>query len=179
MNHDNYIGAYIAIFCWCCFVWSTASAADNTLRGLDAELQQVKREMLGLDEKVRLLTGGESQSAPEKISVYVSVDKDLSFQLDKVQLKLDGNTVSEYSFYHNQRNAMRLGGAANIHSETLLQGKHQLEAIFIGTGEDGKHNEYRQQWSLTQSPGLHTLIELHLGNSTFRQAPAIDMQVVD
>ncbi len=172
------IGLFTLVFCYC-IAGGIVSAADRTPQELDAALQQVKRDMLGLDEKIRLLTGGGNQAGLETVSVYVSVDEELSFRLEKIRLKLDGKTVSEPAFHRTQWQALKQGGAANIHSGILMQGKHRLEAVFIGTGKDGKRAEYREQWSLTQSPGRHSMVELRLGNATFSQAPSINMQVVD
>jgi len=162
-----------------CAVSGVVHAGSEAPRELDTALQQVKRDMLELDEKIRQLTGEGSQPGLETVSVYVSVEPDTSFQLEKIKLKLDGKTVSEPAFYRTQRQALKRGGAASIHTGTLMQGKHRLEAIFIGTGKNGKRAEYREQWSLTQSPGRHSMVELHLGNATFSQAPAIDLRVVD
>ncbi len=167
------------VFLCSCAVGGVVYAATEAPRELDLVLQQVKREMLGLDEKIRQLSGSGSQSGLETVSVYVSIDEGVSFRLEKMILKLDGKTVSELSFYSTQRQALKQGGAAPVHNGTLMQGKHRLEAIFVGTGKDGKRAEYREQWSLDQEPGRHSMVELHLGNSTFRQAPAIDMRVVD
>ncbi len=154
-------------------------AATEAPQELDAALQQVKRDMLGLEEKIRQMESSGSQSRLETLSVYVSVDEDISFRLEKVRLKLDGKTVSESVFYATQQQALKQGGASPVYQGTLMQGKHRLEATFIGTGKNGKRAEYHEQWRLTQPPGRHGMVELHLGNSTFRQAPAIDMRVVD
>ena len=172
----------VALFLGLLCLWVVSDAvhaATEAPRELDTALQQVKRDMLGLDEKIRQLTGDGSQPGLETVSVYVSVDADISFQLEKVRLKLDGKTVSEPAFYRTQQQALKRGGAANIHTGILMQGRHRLEAIFIGTGNNGKRAEYREQWNLTQLPGRRSMVELHLRNATFSQAPAIDMRVVD
>ncbi len=170
---------FILLFCLWAGGGAIAHAVAETPQELDRALQQVKRDMLELDEKIRQLSGNGNQSGLETVSVYVSVDEDISFRLEKVRVKLNGKTVSELSFYHAQQQALRQGGAAPVHKGTLMQGKHRLEVTFIGIGKDGKRAEYQERWHLDQQPGRHSMVELHLGNSTFRQAPAIDMRVVD
>ena len=159
------------------FTCNMVNAANSTQLELDTALQQVKREMIELDEKIHRID--RNQPRLETVSVYISVDKDILFQLEKIRLKLDGKTVSETVFYNTQQQALKLGGAAPVYKGTLMQGKHRFEATFIGTGKNGKRVEHRKQWSLAQPPGQHSMVELHLGNSTFSQTPSIDMRVVD
>ncbi len=154
------------------------STADERPRELDTALQQVKRDMLLLDGRIRQLTG-EGRQGLESISVYLTAEPDLAFRPEKVTLKLDGKIVAEFPLYDNQRLALKKGGAAPIYRGMLLQGSHRLEALFRGKGEDGAPIEYREQWDLEQSPGSHGEVVLHLDNARFRRMPAVDMRVVD
>ncbi len=164
----------------CCWAMAgVANAAGDTLQQLETSLQQARRGMLDLEEKVRAATGGGAQAGLESVAVYLTVDQDLSFRLEQAVVKLDGETVSETTFRSPQRKALRQGGAARVYSGTLLQGRHRLELIVAGAASDGGRAEYRRRWRLGQSPGRHSMVQLHLGNATFSQAPAIDMRVVD
>ncbi len=169
-----------AVMMLCCWVaWGTVSAGDDALQEMDTALEQAKRDMLDLDEKIRRLAHSEKHQALETLSVYVSIDSDLAFRLEKVQLKLNGKTVTEPAFYRPHWQALKQGGAACVYRGGLAQGKYRLEAIFSGREKGGRRAEYREQWNLTLRPGRNSLIELHLGNAIFSQAPAIDMRVVD
>ena len=155
-----------------------AISAEDRPKELDAALQQVKRDMLSLNDKLQQLFAKDEQQL-ESISVYLSAEPDLLFRLEKVILSLDDDKVSELRFRDSHRRALKMGGVAKVYQGTLFQGSHRLEVEFLGKGEDGKLVEYRERWSLEQSPGRDGRVELHLDNARFRRTPAVDMRVVD
>ncbi len=155
-----------------------AASAAEPLQQLEADLQQAKRGMLELEERVRSL-GGSGAAVLEGVTIYLTVEEELRFQPERALLRVDGERVSETIFRARQRDALRGGGAARLYSGELLQGRHRLELTIAGTSGNGGREEYRKQWRLSQQPGRSSVVWLHLDNATFSQAPTIDMRVVE
>ncbi|HFC53816.1 MAG TPA: hypothetical protein ENJ43_05230, partial [Gammaproteobacteria bacterium] len=89
-----------------------ANAAEP-LQQLEADLQQAKRGMLELEERVRS-AGGSGAAALEGVTIYLTIEEDLSFRPERAVVKLDGEGVSETIFRAPQRDALRRGGAARL-----------------------------------------------------------------
>ncbi len=166
-----------ALLC-CWMVAGAVLAAGESLQQLDTALQQAKRDMLELEQRVRMQHGS-PVAGSESVVVYLVADEELAFRLEQVVVELDGARVSEQRFGFPERAALRKGGAARLYSGPMLQGRHRLEVLFTGSGKDGARAAYRKRWRLEQAPGEHTVVEISLDNATFSRAPAIDMRVVD
>jgi len=119
-------------------LWVLAAAAAEPapakLKGLDAQVQELKQEVLDLNRDLFVLEEELLFPASTQIAVFLSVDVGEFFQLDSVQLKLDNKMVTNYLYTERENAALLRGGVHRLYLGNLRTGKHELVAVFTGKG---------------------------------------------
>ena len=93
---------------------------------LDSELQAIKAEILEINQEIMLL---ESAKYPltEQWVVLVSVANGNLVTLERITLRLDGQTLANHDYSGSEGAALQEGGVHRLHSGVLSAGEHQLE----------------------------------------------------
>ena len=101
---------------------------------LDAEVQSLRREVVDLNRDLFMLEEDLLFPASTQIAVFVSMDVGTFFELDSVQLKMDGKEVSNYLYTERERDALKRGGVQRLWLGNLKAGEHELIGILHGKG---------------------------------------------
>jgi len=96
---------------------------------LEAEILKLNRELFILEED--LLYPPETQ-----ISVFLSWDGGQFFDLDAIELKIDGHTVASHLYTQRQREALKKGGLQQLYLGNLKSGKHEITAVMTGLDKE-------------------------------------------
>lgn len=126
-------------------------AADDT-RALDADVQDLKKEVLALNRELFLLEEELLFPANSQVAMFVSMDIGDFFALDSVQVKINGKEVANYLYSEREVEALIRGGVHRIHIDNLKAGEHELVAFFVGKGPQGR--DYRRGAELRFEKGL-------------------------
>ena len=92
------------------------------------------------------------------------------FQLDSVELSIDGKSKTHYLYTERQVDAIYRGGVQRLFVDNVSQGSHKITAVFIGIGPEKR--EYKRAVSLTFEKGEDPVaVELLISDSSIKQQP--------
>jgi hypothetical protein len=146
------------------------SAQREEFRALDKDVQSLKKEVLDLNRDLFLLEEELLFPANSQVAFFVSMDVGEYFELDSVQLKIDGKEVANYLYTGREADALVRGGVHKVHMANLKTGEHELVAIFTGKGPNIR--DYRRGATLMFNKGIGAkYLELEITDRVKKQQP--------
>ncbi len=113
-----------------------AAPATNT-RGLDEEIQSLKKDVVELNRDLFVLEEELLFPANTQVAVFLSMDVGTFFALDTVELRMDDKQVAKYLYTPREAEALLKGGVQRLYLGNLKLGGHELVALFNGKGPNG------------------------------------------
>lgn len=145
-------------------------ASRDKFRSLDQDVQTLKKEVLDLNRDLFLLEEELLFPANSQVAFFISLDVGEYFELDSVNLKIDGKEVSNYLYTDREVSALIRGGVHRVHMANLKTGDHELVAVFTGKGPQTR--QYRRGATLTFSKGIGAkYLELEITDRVKKQQP--------
>ena len=139
-------------------------------RSLDEDVQSLKKEVLDLNRDLFLLEEELLFPANSQVAFFVSMDVGEYFEIDSVQLKIDGKEVANYLYTAREADALARGGVHRLHMANLKTGEHELVAIFIGKGPNVR--DYRRGATTVFNKGIGAkYFELEISDRVKKQQP--------
>jgi len=139
-------------------------------RSLDQDVQSLKKEVLDLNRDLFLLEEELLFPANSQVAFFVSLDVGEYFDLDAINLKIDGKDVSSYLYTEREVGALHRGGVHRMHMENLKVGEHELVAVFTGKGPNVR--DYRRGATMNFSKGIGAkYVELEISDRVTKQQP--------
>ncbi len=154
---------------------SKAAAADaaqerRQFRSLDEDVQSLKKQVLDLNRDLFLLEEELLFPANSQVAFFISMDVGEYFDLDSVNLKIDGKEVANYLYTEREVSALIRGGVHRVHMGNLKTGDHELIAIFTGKGP--QFRDYRRGASLNLTKGIGAkYVQLEISDKIKKQQP--------
>lgn len=154
---------------------STRAAEDEAtsrqqFRSLDENVQDLKKEVLDLNRDLYLLEEELLFPANSEVAFFVSLDVGEYFDLDSVDLKIDGKEVANYLYTEREVGALHRGGVQRLHMANLKTGDHELIAVFTGKGPHDR--DYRRGATMTFNKGIGAkYVELKITDREKKQQP--------
>ena len=146
------------------------AASRDEFRSLDENVQDLKKEVLDLNRDLFLLEEDLLFPANSQVAFFISMDVGEYFELDSVNLKIDGKEVSNYLYTSREVKALLRGGVHRVHMGNLKVGEHELVAVF--TGEGPHIRDYRRGATLNFSKGIGAkYVELKISDRVEKQQP--------
>jgi hypothetical protein len=149
-----------------------ASGAESRqrFRSLDEGVQDLKKEVLDLNRDLFLLEEELLFPANSQVAFFISMDVGEYFELDSVNLKIDGKEVANYLYTEREVGALVRGGVHRLHMANLKTGDHELIAVFTGKGPHTR--DYRRGATLTFNKGIGAkYLELEITDRVQKQQP--------
>lgn len=148
----------------------TSKTPSRDPQSLDTKVQSLKQEAMELNRDLLVLEEELLFPASTQVAVFVSVDVGALFDLDSVELKLDDSVVTSYLYTERELRALHRGGVQRLYTGNQRNGKHELVAVFIGKGPQGR--DYRRGTTLKFDKGTDPkYIELQIRDDTRGQQP--------
>lgn len=149
---------------------SAAPVAQSDGRSLDGDVQTLKKEVIDLNKDLFVLEEELLFPANTQVAVFLSLDVGTFFQLDSVQLKVDGKEVSNYLYTEREVDALNRGGVHRLYLGNLKVGKHELVAFFVGQGPHER--DYKRGAHITFEKGVGAkYLELKISDRESREQP--------
>jgi len=144
--------------------------ARAEFRSLDGDVQSLKKEVLDLNRDLFLLEEELLFPANSQVAFFISMDVGEYFDLDAVNLKIDGKDVSNYLYTEREVGALHRGGVHRMHMENLKVGDHELVAVFTGKGPNVR--DYRRGATMNFNKGIGAkYVELEITDRVSKQQP--------
>ena len=144
--------------------------ARAEFRSLDEDVQSLKKEVLDLNRDLFLLEEELLFPANSQVAFFISMDVGEYFDLDSVNLTVDGKEVANYLYTQREADALLRGGVHRVHMENLKVGDHELVAIF--TGEGPQVRDYRRGATVNIDKGIGAkYVELEITDRVRKQQP--------
>lgn len=131
------------------------------IKGLDEQVQDIKKDVLGISTELTRLEEKLIYPANTQISIFLAVAQGDKFRLDAVKIKLDGKAAAYHIYSSKELEALQHGGVQRIFSGNIRTGEHALEVALIG--KSTSNNDYQQNanYKFTKDAGTK-LIEITL-----------------
>ena len=156
--------------------WLLLAEPDATVEtGVNEDVQSLKQQVLELNRDLFMLEEELLFPSNTQVSVFVSMDVGEFFQLDSVQVKIDGKEVADYLYTRRELDALVRGGVQRIHIGNLRSGEHELVAFFTGKGPQGR--DYKRGATTRIQKGLGPkYVELKIFDQTRNFQPEFDIK---
>lgn len=149
---------------------AAAAPAATDFRGLDQEVQSLKKEVLDLNRELFVLEEELLFPANTQVAVFVSIDVGDFFAVDSVTLKLDNKEVANYLYTEREAQALLKGAVHRVYIGNLKAGDHELIALFTGQGPHVR--DYRRGATLRLTKGVGAkYVELKISDRASRAQP--------
>jgi len=156
---------------------ATSAAAESSpdTRGLDQEIQDLKKDVVDLNKDLFILEEELLFPANTQVAVFLSVDVGQFFGLDSVQLKIDQKEVINYLYTPREVEALLKGGVQRLYLGNLKVGGHELVAFFNGKGPNER--AYKRGASLRFEKGVGAkYLELKIDDRQKRLQPEFEIK---
>ena len=151
-------------------VAAAESQSRDQFRSIDQDVQSLKKEVLDLNRDLFLLEEELLFPANSQVAFFVSMDVGEYFQLDSVNLKIDGKEVANYLYTQREADALVRGGVHRVHMANLKTGDHEIIAVFNGKGPHSR--DYRRGATVTIDKGIGAkYLELQITDRVKKQQP--------
>lgn len=113
---------------------TSEGTADRAARfqQLDAEVEKILDGVVNLGADMAVLQEARELSPKTQLLVLVSVDPSSFFQMDAIQLHIDGKPVSFHQYSEGELSALSQGGSHRLFWDNVPAGRHQLTALLMG-----------------------------------------------
>ena len=139
-------------------------------RSIDRDVQTLKKEVLDLNRDLFLLEEELLFPANSQVAFFLSMDVGAYFELDSVNIRIDGKEVANYLYTVREADALIRGGVQRVHMANLKTGDHELVAIFTGKGPQVR--DYRRGATLNFNKGIGAkYVELEITDRVKKQQP--------
>jgi len=146
-----------------------ARALDDRVQDLKAEVIQLNRDLLVLEEELLF-------PANTQVALFVSMDVGKLFELESVQIKLDDQVVASHLYTPLEVQALHRGGMQRLHVGNLRTGEHELVAVFTGRGPHER--DYKRGATLKFDKGGEAkYIELRIEDRQSKLQPEFEVKV--
>lgn len=150
--------------------------AQQPATELQQDIQALKKEVLELNRNLFILQEDLLFPANTQFSVFLSIDAGKLFDLDSVQLKIDNKVIANHLYTERELKALKRGGVQRLYLGNLASGKHEIIALFIGQGPNGR--DYRRGETITIEKGSDPqYVELQLIDDAKKEQPAFKARI--
>ena len=151
-------------------LWTITSSAEEVTRdqikGLDAQVQNIKNEILGIASSLIQLE--EKLLYPEgtRILIFLTVAQGDNFPLGTVNIKIDDKETARHTYTPGGVDALRHGGAQRVYIGNIPGGEHRLEVEIIANSSDQRDSPIVSAYAFSKYANAKT-IEISLAGRSF------------
>ena len=148
-----------------CFSLQAAEVTKEQIKGLDEQVQDIKKDVLNLTSELSRLEEKLLFPSNTQVSLFVSLTGDKDFVIDSMQIKLDNKVVAQHLYTYKEVEALKAGGVQRIYTGNIKTGEHALVASFIGRAKSGNEYQRSENFSVIKAVGPK-FVEIQIsGNS--------------
>ena len=177
-------GLLLAVCVACVFLTGAGVSVPQADKGsdtheqfirLDAEIQAIKEEILGINRDILQLEELLLYPHGQQLVVLVSVAENSPFSPESISLQLNGQALGQHTYTGSEDAALLDGGVHRLYTGRLGDGEHRLAVSVTGKQAGGKVFHQQRNLTITKLPGPKYL-ELHLGPGENSPEPALTIR---
>jgi hypothetical protein len=111
------------------------------IKGLDEQVQDIKKDVLGISTELNLLEEKLLFPSNTQISIFVSLAEDTDFLPDAIKLQLDNKDVAHHIYSFKDVEALKAGGVQRVYTGNVRTGDHNVQVSVIGKDGGSKKTE--------------------------------------
>ena len=106
--------------------------SKEQIKGLDEQVQDIKKDVLGISTELNLLEEKLLFPSNTQISIFVSLADGVAFEPDAIKLNLDEKDVADHVYSFKEVDALKRGGVQRVFTGNVQTGDHNLQVSVIG-----------------------------------------------
>lgn len=134
-------------------VTNAQEVSREEIRGLDEQIQDVKKDVIGLTSELNRLEEKLLFPSNTQVALFVSLPDSKEFSLESVEVKLDNQVVAHHLYTYREIEALQQGGVQRIHTANVQTGAHPLEVTYFGKSKSGKEYRATASYSVEKAVG--------------------------
>ncbi len=143
---------------------------------LHQQIRDLKKQVIELNRNLFILEEDLLFPANTQFSVFLSMDSGQLFDLDSVELKIDDKVIAHHLYTEREIDALKRGGVQKLYLGNLPSGKHEIIALFIGRGPNGR--DYRRGQTITIEKGADPqFVEFMIIDDTSKEQPEFKTRI--
>jgi hypothetical protein len=127
--------------------------SKEQMQSLDEQVQEIKSDVLGIAAELSGLEERLLYPSDTQLAVFVSLAEGETFQVDSVQIRIDGEPVAHHIYSFKEVEALRKGGVQRIYTGNVRTGEHRLEVAVAGKRPGGKDLAGTESFSFSKDVG--------------------------
>jgi len=158
------------------FFVASVNADEDTDKALESSIEALKKEVLSLNRDLFILEEDLLFPANTQFSIFLSMNAGQQFTLDSVQLRIDDKNVANHLYTKRELAALSRGGVQRLYIGNLPSGEHEIVAVFIGIGPNGR--DYRRGKTIVVEKTTEPqFIEFTIVDDVSKEQPEFDARV--
>lgn len=133
-----------------------ALAGGSASRDLDTEIMQLRAETAAINADLVALEEAVLFPADTRLAVYLSLERDALFQIDAIELSIDGRPARAYLYSPQERRALAEGGVQRLYLDNISRGEHSISATLKGRDAEGRDIQKEQQFQFVKGHGTES-----------------------
>lgn len=136
----------------CIAFCAQASAQENAqeeMRSLDEQVQEVKTDVLTIARDLALLEERLLYPSDTQLAVFVEMSAD-DFRLDAVRIEIDGSAVAHHIYSFKELEALQGGGVQQVYTGNVTTGSHQMTVAVNGKLANGRDFSTSETFSFSK-----------------------------
>ena len=114
------------------------SANQEEMRSLDAQVQEIKSDVLGIARDLSMLEERLLYPSNTQVAIFVALNAESGFRLDAVRLEVDDELVTHYIYDFKELEALQNGGVQRVYTGNVPTGAHALTVVVNGKLDNGR-----------------------------------------
>lgn len=129
------------------------AGSKEQLQSLDEQVQEIKSDVLGIAADLTRLEERLLYPSDTQVAVFVSLADGETFQVDSVEIRIDGEPVAHHIYSFKEIEALKKGGVQRLYTGNVRTGEHRLEVSVAGKRPGGKDATGTQSFSFSKDVG--------------------------
>ncbi|WP_299582844.1 hypothetical protein [uncultured Microbulbifer sp.] len=129
------------------------SVSRDDIRGLDEQIQDVKKDVIDLTATLAQLEEKLLFPSNTQVALFVSIADEKPFELESVEVKLNGEIVAHHLYTYREIESLQKGGVQKIYTGNVQAGAHPLQVRFIGKTPSGKKYRANASYQVDKAVG--------------------------
>lgn len=128
---------------------SAQQGAQEEMRSLDEQVQEVKTDVLTIARDLALLEERLLYPSDTQLAVFVEMSTD-DFRLDAVRIEIDGSAVAHHIYSFKELEALQSGGVQRVYAGNVTTGAHQMTVVVNGKLASGRDFSASETFSFSK-----------------------------